>query len=263
MYNSQLTSKNVIIILDNNLHKPSEPTSVYKQMSSDKYLLCEYCGELFPKDFEDKRHDTYPDGCPNAPNDDDETYEKKYPCFSCNSFENAKSNSQKTRGWKGRCNICVKDENYSRYKHFPCGDVSCEHPVSLFNDAICNADIEKVKEYISAGIDPNVKRQLWEYDHLMNKYHPIWKNDGSIYEEVARGQPTTPLKLVVFRISDSFLEVNDLQRFKAVAELLVDAGADKIEAIAYARSRYSERGNNCENLSPHEKALEDVLLAIK
>ena len=231
-------------------------------MTSDKYLLCEYCGELFPKDFEGKRHDTYSDGCPNGLNDD-ETYEKEYPCFSCNSFENAKSNSQKTRGWKGRCKICVKDKNYSRYKHFPYTDISKKHPVSLFNDALCDADIEKVKEYISAGIDPNVKRQLWEHDQLLSRYLPIWKNDGSIYEEVSKAQPITPLKLVVFRISDCFLDVDDLQRFKAVAEILVEAGADKIEAIAYAKRRYGELEKNFENLSAREKAFKDVLLAIE
>jgi len=51
-------------------------------------------------------------------------------------------------------------------------------------------------------------------------------------------QPTTPLRLVMFRISDSDLTDDDLHRYAAIAQLLVQHGADPGPAMQIAESRY-------------------------
>jgi hypothetical protein len=55
--------------------------------------------------------------------------------------------------------------------------------------------------------------------------------DGSI-------QPTTPLRLVVFRISDCCLSDEELVRFAEIARVLLAAGGDPLPAVILAESRY-------------------------
>ena len=52
------------------------------------------------------------------------------------------------------------------------------------------------------------------------------------------GQPTTPLRLVMFRISDCDLTDDDLRRYAEIARLLLRFGADPEPAMQIAESRY-------------------------
>ena len=74
----------------------------------------------------------------------------------------------------------------------------------------------------------------------------LWTVDGHPLPERDPRTPLTPLALVGFRISDCMLTVADLLEFKAVAELLLRAGADPKPAVACMKSRYGPREGRCE-----------------
>jgi hypothetical protein len=185
-----------------------------------------------------ERHDQVSGGCAKIRPDVDSPPER---CYACNSDSTTITNSQKSKwGEKALCKECTQQGKSHRFEKFPVDDVASSHPVQIFHDAISYADVDKVKECLESGMDPNAVRQLHHKDLITGRYLPIWNGDGSPYPEIDEGQPNTPLKLVVFRISDCFLEDEDLIRFEPVAKLLVAAGASCDEAIVYAKSRYGE-----------------------
>lgn len=51
-------------------------------------------------------------------------------------------------------------------------------------------------------------------------------------------QPTTPLRLVVFCISDALLQDIDIKQFEQIAKLLLEHGADPLPAMQLAELRY-------------------------
>jgi hypothetical protein len=97
-------------------------------------------------------------------------------------------------------------------------------------DAVSFYQVEKVKELLEAGADPNFYYDLPEY-----KVSP-------------KHQPTTPLRLVVFRISDSLLEDEHLEKFKVIAKLLLKHGADPKAAMELAEIRYGKYDPTLENV---------------
>ena len=96
-------------------------------------------------------------------------------------------------------------------------------PDSSLNEALMKGveehDVIGVKNCLAAGADPNYAR--------------MWGEDDT-------HQPTTPLRMVVFRISDSFLEDADLKLFAEIASLLLQYGADPRPAIQLAELRYGK-----------------------
>jgi len=59
-------------------------------------------------------------------------------------------------------------------------------------------------------------------------------------------QPTTPLRMVMFRISDSLLEDSDLKQYAEIAKLLLRYGADPKPAMFIAEHRYGKYDSNAE-----------------
>ena len=59
-------------------------------------------------------------------------------------------------------------------------------------------------------------------------------------------QPTTPLRLVMFRISDSMLDDEALKKFAEIAKLLLKHGADPKPAMEIAELRYGKYDVNAE-----------------
>jgi hypothetical protein len=57
-------------------------------------------------------------------------------------------------------------------------------------------------------------------------------------------QPTTPLRLVMFAISDCMLDDDGLKQFAEIATLLVRRGADPQPAMAIAEDRYGKYDPN-------------------
>ncbi|MBN1183812.1 MAG: hypothetical protein JXB49_16080 [Bacteroidales bacterium] len=88
--------------------------------------------------------------------------------------------------------------------------------------AVSSYDINAVKYCLKQGADPN-------YTLFKDEDEP----DGLI-------QPTTPLRLVMFRISDCLLEDADILKFAEIAKVLIQAGANTKPAIQIAEERYGK-----------------------
>jgi ankyrin repeat protein len=89
-------------------------------------------------------------------------------------------------------------------------------------DAVAYRRVEQVKYFLESGADPNYTVHTDEEE--LNGYI----------------QPTTPLRLVMFCISDSLLEEEDLKQFAEIAKLLLQYGADPKPAMKIAESRYGK-----------------------
>lgn len=111
---------------------------------------------------------------------------------------------------------------YKRH-FFPDIDQHEPDPVSRINKkltlAVAYIDPTAVMDFLEQGGDPNYVRE------------------GDEPEETEY-QPTTPLKLVMFRISDCMLEDSDLDDYAQIAKMLLMAGADPRPAIKLAEIRY-------------------------
>jgi ankyrin repeat protein len=92
----------------------------------------------------------------------------------------------------------------------------------LLMDAVAYHDVEAVRDLLGRGADPNFRT-------FKDEDEP----DGFI-------QPTTPLRMVMFRISDSLLEDAELREFLKIAQLLLDHGADPGPAMEIAEDRYGK-----------------------
>ena len=89
-------------------------------------------------------------------------------------------------------------------------------------DAVAFYNVKAVQDCLEKGADPN-------YTLHTDEEEP----DGYI-------QPTTPLRLVMFRISDCLLEDEHLKLFAEIATILLRHGADPKPAMKIAESRYGK-----------------------
>jgi hypothetical protein len=80
--------------------------------------------------------------------------------------------------------------------------------------------VQAVRDCLESGADPNYTRH-WD-------------------EGEPAGQPTTPLRLVMFCISDALLEDIHLRNFAEIATLLLSYGADPRPAMEIAEYRYGK-----------------------
>ncbi len=89
---------------------------------------------------------------------------------------------------------------------------------------ISNFDVGQVQKAIEEGADVNNKQPR------------------TLYKGVAayKYQPYSPLRLVVFRISDSDLSDEDLEKYIQITQLLLQAGADAGAAMKLATIRYGK-----------------------
>jgi hypothetical protein len=73
----------------------------------------------------------------------------------------------------------------------------------------------------------------------------IWDAEGKPWPDNDPHQPFSPLRLVVFRISDCCLTPAQSASFRAIATLLISHNADAADAMDYFSSRYG-RPDTCE-----------------
>eukprot|EP00750_Incisomonas_marina_P012226 INCI16666.1.p1 GENE.INCI16666.1~~INCI16666.1.p1 ORF type:complete len:689 (-),score=155.48 INCI16666.1:45-2111(-) len=90
-------------------------------------------------------------------------------------------------------------------------------------DAVARLDVEQVKQLLALGHDPNGVRRLWWDD----------ENDDEL-------QPSRPLKMVVFRLSDCTHTEIENDALAQIARALLDAGADPHNALQLAEARYGD-----------------------
>jgi hypothetical protein len=89
-------------------------------------------------------------------------------------------------------------------------------------EAVIYHRVAEVKKLLEQGANPNYYRATSENE--TNELH----------------QPNTPLRLIMFCISDNLLEDKDLKDHAENAKLLLQYGADPKPAIALAESRYGK-----------------------
>jgi len=89
-------------------------------------------------------------------------------------------------------------------------------------DAVTGHDVEGVRQCLQQGADPDATAP-----------------PGDGYDQSVP-QPDTPLKAVVFCMSDAFLDEQGLADFKLITGLLLAHGADPEPALAMARQRYGK-----------------------
>ncbi|WP_448216688.1 hypothetical protein [Endozoicomonas sp. 2B-B] len=89
-------------------------------------------------------------------------------------------------------------------------------------EAVSNYDFERVEDCLNRGADPSYRQSTDQDDP-----------NGFI-------QPITPLRLVMFRISDCELTDEDLREFYKIARCLLYHGADPKPAIKIAEERYGK-----------------------
>ena len=83
--------------------------------------------------------------------------------------------------------------------------------------AVCAIDVEAVTRLLTGGHDPNAARAPGGEDAF---------------------QPDRPLKMVMFRLSDSMLGDAERAQLAAIARILLAHGADPAPAMAIAEYRY-------------------------
>lgn len=108
-------------------------------------------------------------------------------------------------------------------------------------DAISERDVSLVMKLLESGADPNC-------------YLP---SPG----ENPEAQPTTPLRLVVFCISDTMLEEEDLLVFGEIAKLLLKHGADPKSAVELMELRYGKFDTAAEK-SPFMQVCQTIVSAV-
>lgn len=89
-------------------------------------------------------------------------------------------------------------------------------------EAITEHDVESVQRCIQHGANPNY----------------TWTNSPGLTSDSSFLQPTTPLSLLIFLISNCLLSEDDLSDFHAIAEILLENNADPEPAIHLAKQRY-------------------------
>jgi hypothetical protein len=209
------------------------------------HIRCCYCGIFFPlytKEGE-TRHDQLPHGCATPITNSE--IGNQIQCYSCGTNEiNKFTKSQIKKQGEARCKKCVLENMNARYVKYS-NNQKYSIDKQLY-DAVAEYNVEEVRRLLNEGANPNYTRQNNVYDLISNKYVYTYLFDGTEEPEydLENMQPTTPLKLVVFRISDCMLECKDIQDFAIIAKLLIDAGADKKLAGEYAKNRYCLEDND-------------------
>ncbi len=87
-------------------------------------------------------------------------------------------------------------------------------------EAVERLDVAAVQSALARGADANWRRSAEESDE--------------------DNQPTTPLRMVMFRLSDCGLSDEERGIFGDIARILLAAGADPVSAAAIAEARYGQ-----------------------
>jgi hypothetical protein len=200
-------------------------------MSEEHYIKCPYCSQTV------KYEGSHLDMC--TPNYIDG---QLLWCFSCGEKNKKYSTSQLAKEDKARCLDCVKAGKIDKFKPYAHFETIYDEKYSSIDKqlelAVGNLELEKVQELLLLNANPNYTRQDTFLCPIRYKRFFCYNIDGSEKTEIDKCQPTTPLKMCVFRSSDCCL--TDLERLKIIeiAKQLINSGASVSEAKEYYESRY-------------------------
>lgn len=98
--------------------------------------------------------------------------------------------------------------------------------------AVSRHDLPLVLQCLNKGANPN------------HRVEPGRTVDHGI------SQPDSPLRMVIFCISDCMLDDHALAQFGRIASLLLERGADPTPAMELAEARYGKYSDNVSRQSP-------------
>ena len=121
-------------------------------------------------------------------------------------------------------------------------------------ESVCSINLQKVKQLLKNHADPNYIRQAQYYARLnrvseaneiyddeKGKWCDSYYNNGSEIPDMELNQPTTPLKLCVFRFSDCLLSNSEQSELIQIAKMLIKYGAHTNDVLEYYIYRYGEK----------------------
>lgn len=128
-------------------------------------------------------------------------------------------------------------EEERKVRHEPFARQAFEGPEEdLVNEAlikaVTNPDLEEVKALLAKGADPNYK---WLFKRFIRgQLRVMYDSQGNPIRDRDPIQPFSPLRMIIFRYSylgrpNSLFEI---------AKLLVEAGAQKEDALTYYENTY-------------------------
>lgn len=205
----------------------------------EKYVKCKYCSNLY----------NYKDNHVQNCNVNYDEMNRILSCFSCGEKDKEYSKSQLAKEDKARCTNCVTNNNRQKFSNFAYLYYNDYDNIELMTKEaqlkyyVGELNLHQVTELLQQNANTNYIRQagfLDNYDGLWLRWYNI---DGSEKPEQDNNneQPTTPLKLCVFRFSDCTIEEEDRVIILKIAQLLIDYGANKEDPLQYFIKRYGEQ----------------------
>jgi hypothetical protein len=228
-------------------------------MMKGHYFKCFYCGILYSAN-EDREIDLAHSAevCLMM-----ETFREeidRIECFSCGTREAALfSHSQIAKQRKMRCNICIEAKKSDRHRR---NYFSFVGPARTLVDAVCNHDLEAFERFLQADVDVNAHRQLTIRDEVQGMWRFVYDEDGNPMPDNQEYQPTTPLKMVVFRISDCCLGPSEHDIYYTMAVRLIERGAARQSAWDYYVSRYGPYEESTQSNHNNNEEEEDIYLKL-
>ena len=197
--------------------------SVAEAEDLDYRGLCEYCGEV--KMLGEVGRCTTPD------------IDEPQNCYAC-GLPAEFSSSQAKKGSHARCSECVAGGRQQRFAPFRDRAANGE-PAELVR-AVEDLDEELVMTLLAEGADPDQPRQLIIRDASQPRlqFRAVYSADGLPAPDESDMQPTTPLKMAVFRLSDAMLDDEAQLKLVRIAGALSEHGAAKDSPRLLFEARY-------------------------
>ena len=200
----------------------------------DECICCLYCG-LFFNDV------THPLHCCDQMGE-------LISCYSCNQSYDASSCSglfsknQLQKEHLARCNKCVQEKNTTKYAKYEylyhdknyMSFLDKLHINKQLVHYVSMNNVEKVKELLAFGANPNYNRQK-QLDHHVYLYDP----KGVEIEERNDSQPTNSLRLCIFQLNTCYYTAQEFEKNQTIAEWLCKYGANKQDGLAYFHTLFT------------------------
>lgn len=193
------------------------------------YIICQYCGKFTPL------QSNHIDECKLNESNYDKDNDLILSCFSCGVNNGSYTKSQLAKKHLARCTNCVNMKNTEKHMSFEYeSKYGYGHVNKYMEKAIEDMNYDKVKELLINGADPNYIRQHSYYCNENNKHYAIYDMNGAEIQEIIINniqQPSTPLKLCIFKLSDCRLNDEDMKTLINIANLLLNYGANNEDAF--------------------------------
>jgi hypothetical protein len=145
------------------------------------------------------------------------------------------------QGLPSKCRTCVDEKRKQRWQPpFAFASPSWSAGEDLTR-AVQDADLNRVQQLLAVhgcSISNHMRQRQLSTPALGSHRSKVWDAEGNPWPDDGPDQPCTPLRLVVFRISDCCLTRSQMATFCDIAKLLISHGADAVDACDYMCSRY-------------------------